>query len=76
MDEAVEAKPQIKALSSVKNFVSGACGGISLVFAGHPLDTIKVRCVVYRQGSVQEKIIFRPKLIKKNILVFCLPWGQ
>eukprot|EP00112_Aurelia_sp_Birch-Aquarium-sp1_P016853 Seg3850.2 transcript_id=Seg3850.2/GoldUCD/mRNA.D3Y31 product="Mitochondrial carnitine/acylcarnitine carrier protein" protein_id=Seg3850.2/GoldUCD/D3Y31 len=29
--------------SNLKNFVSGGCGGISLVLAGHPLDTIKVR---------------------------------
>ncbi|XP_065058964.1 mitochondrial carnitine/acylcarnitine carrier protein-like [Rhopilema esculentum] len=29
--------------SNLKNFISGGAGGISLVFAGHPLDTIKVR---------------------------------
>lgn len=26
-----------------KSFLAGGCGGVSLVFAGHPLDTIKVR---------------------------------
>lgn len=32
-----------KAASPVKNFLAGGFGGICLVFAGHPLDTIKVR---------------------------------
>lgn len=31
------------ATSLVKNFVAGGFGGTCLVFAGHPLDTIKVR---------------------------------
>lgn len=29
--------------SPVKNFLAGGFGGVCLVFAGHPLDTIKVR---------------------------------
>lgn len=29
--------------SPLKNFIAGGFGGICLVFAGHPLDTIKVR---------------------------------
>lgn len=29
--------------SAIKNFVAGGFGGTCLVFAGHPLDTIKVR---------------------------------
>jgi solute carrier family 25 carnitine/acylcarnitine transporter 20/29 len=28
--------------SALKNFLAGGVGGIALVFAGHPLDTIKV----------------------------------
>uniref|UniRef100_A0A671PVN2 Mitochondrial carnitine/acylcarnitine carrier protein-like n=1 Tax=Sinocyclocheilus anshuiensis TaxID=1608454 RepID=A0A671PVN2_9TELE len=40
-------------VSPLKNFVAGGVGGVCLLFAGHPLDTIKVRlqtqeCVVYR----------------------------
>uniref|UniRef100_A0A672LZL1 Mitochondrial carnitine/acylcarnitine carrier protein-like n=1 Tax=Sinocyclocheilus grahami TaxID=75366 RepID=A0A672LZL1_SINGR len=40
-------------VSPLKNFVAGGVGGLCLLFAGHPLDTIKVRlqtqkCVVYR----------------------------
>ena len=35
---AKEGKP-----SPSKNFVAGGFGGMSLVFAGQPLDTIKVR---------------------------------
>ncbi|XP_071961155.1 mitochondrial carnitine/acylcarnitine carrier protein-like [Antedon mediterranea] len=30
-------------ISPVKNFLAGGFGGVCLVFAGHPLDTIKVR---------------------------------
>lgn len=33
-----------------KSFVSGGCGGMSLVFVGHPLDTIKVRLQTAEQG--------------------------
>lgn len=29
--------------SALKNFLAGGVGGIALVIAGHPLDTIKVR---------------------------------
>ena len=28
--------------SALKNFLAGGVGGVALVFAGHPLDTIKV----------------------------------
>jgi solute carrier family 25 carnitine/acylcarnitine transporter 20/29 len=31
--------------SALKNFLAGGVGGVCLVAAGHPLDTIKV-CVV------------------------------
>lgn len=34
---------QPKSTSLVKNFLAGGFGGSCLVFAGHPLDTIKVR---------------------------------
>lgn len=34
---------QPKNSSPIKNFVAGGFGGTCLVFAGHPLDTIKVR---------------------------------
>lgn len=35
--------PQPKTNSVFKNFIAGGFGGTCLVFAGHPLDTIKVR---------------------------------
>lgn len=38
-----EPIPQKKEPSLVKNFLAGGFGGTCLVFAGHPLDTIKVR---------------------------------
>lgn len=39
-----EAKPSQKQATSLpKNFVAGGFGGVCLVFAGHPFDTIKVR---------------------------------
>jgi len=31
-----------KKVNPVKDFVAGGCGGVCLVFAGQPLDTIKV----------------------------------
>uniref|UniRef100_H3BBV9 Solute carrier family 25 member 20 n=1 Tax=Latimeria chalumnae TaxID=7897 RepID=H3BBV9_LATCH len=34
---------QPQPISPVKNFFAGGFGGVCLVFAGHPLDTIKVR---------------------------------
>eukprot|EP00064_Thunnus_orientalis_P014338 superscaffoldBa00002471_g14381 len=34
---------QPQPISPLKNFVAGGFGGVCLVFAGHPLDTIKVR---------------------------------
>ncbi|XP_048403739.1 protein kinase, cAMP-dependent, regulatory, type II, alpha A isoform X1 [Stegostoma tigrinum] len=43
---AEEKKPgprQPQAINPVKNFFAGGFGGVCLVFAGHPLDTIKVR---------------------------------
>jgi len=37
-----EAAPTPAPISPVKNFLAGGFGGVCLVFAGHPLDTIKV----------------------------------
>ena len=34
---------EVKQISTMKNFFAGGFGGICLVAAGHPLDTIKVR---------------------------------
>ncbi|KAK7131762.1 hypothetical protein R3I93_018354 [Phoxinus phoxinus] len=45
--EAVESD---RRASPLKNFVAGGVGGLCLLFAGHPLDTIKVR--LQTQGSV------------------------
>ncbi|XP_026097316.1 mitochondrial carnitine/acylcarnitine carrier protein [Carassius auratus] len=50
MMDAVESDRRV---SPLKNFLAGGVGGVCLLLAGHPLDTIKVRlqtqqCVVYR----------------------------
>ncbi|XP_028397785.1 mitochondrial carnitine/acylcarnitine carrier protein-like [Dendronephthya gigantea] len=42
MAEDMESKDHVSS-SALKNFLAGGVGGIALVFAGHPLDTIKVR---------------------------------
>ncbi|XP_030062396.1 mitochondrial carnitine/acylcarnitine carrier protein [Microcaecilia unicolor] len=34
---------EVQRISVTKNFFAGGVGGVCLVFAGHPLDTIKVR---------------------------------
>uniref|UniRef100_UPI00398E7818 mitochondrial carnitine/acylcarnitine carrier protein isoform X2 n=1 Tax=Pristiophorus japonicus TaxID=55135 RepID=UPI00398E7818 len=39
----ISRPPPQQAVSPVKNFFAGGFGGMCLVFAGHPLDTIKVR---------------------------------
>lgn len=33
--------------SAVKGFLAGGFGGMCLVLAGHPLDTMKVRVEIY-----------------------------
>ena len=33
--------------SAIKNFLAGGVGGVCLVAAGHPLDTIKVDVYAY-----------------------------
>ncbi|KAM6976971.1 mitochondrial carnitine/acylcarnitine carrier protein [Aplochiton taeniatus] len=38
-----ERKLAEKHISPLKNFIAGGAGGACLLFAGHPLDTIKVR---------------------------------
>lgn len=42
-----------------KDFVSGGVGGVCLVVAGHPLDTIKVKSSTEQNGLLK-KIKFRP----------------
>ena len=32
--------------SPVKDFIAGGVGGVCCVVAGHPLDTIKVKCLL------------------------------
>ncbi|XP_078399273.1 mitochondrial carnitine/acylcarnitine carrier protein [Cetorhinus maximus] len=43
MSAEKEPAPRQRAVNPVKNFFAGGFGGMCLVFAGHPLDTIKVR---------------------------------
>ncbi|XP_055045428.2 mitochondrial carnitine/acylcarnitine carrier protein [Misgurnus anguillicaudatus] len=42
-----------KRVSPLKNFVAGGVGGVCLLFAGHPLDTIKVRL------QTQHSVLYR-----------------
>jgi len=48
MMDAVEAD---RSASPLKNFVAGGVGGLCLLFAGHPLDTIKVKLPQQSQNS-------------------------
>lgn len=41
--EANKTSTPNRSMSPFKNFLAGGFGGVCLVFAGHPLDTIKVR---------------------------------
>lgn len=41
-EQKVKMSKQQQQISPMKNFFAGGFGGICLVFAGHPLDTIKV----------------------------------
>ncbi|XP_072136388.1 protein kinase, cAMP-dependent, regulatory, type II, alpha A isoform X3 [Mobula birostris] len=43
MSEEDKPGPRPQTISPIKNFFAGGFGGVCLVFAGHPLDTIKVR---------------------------------
>ncbi|CAG7833921.1 unnamed protein product [Allacma fusca] len=42
---------QPKPVSPIKNFLAGGFGGVCLVVAGHPLDTIKVRLQTQPQAA-------------------------
>ena len=41
-EREVKMSKQPQPISPMKNFFAGGFGGVCLVFAGHPLDTIKV----------------------------------
>ncbi|XP_045063003.1 mitochondrial carnitine/acylcarnitine carrier protein-like isoform X1 [Coregonus clupeaformis] len=45
---------QEKHISPLKNFVAGGAGGACLLFAGHPLDTIKVRLQTQPRVPIQD----------------------
>ncbi|XP_051517203.1 mitochondrial carnitine/acylcarnitine carrier protein [Myxocyprinus asiaticus] len=49
----MDAKESDKRVSPLKNFVAGGVGGVCLLFAGHPLDTIKVRL------QTQPRVLYR-----------------
>lgn len=59
-DTVVEpAKPTQPTTSLVKNFIAGGFGGTCLVFAGHPLDTIKVRLQTQPYGSDGKPTLYK-----------------
>ncbi|KAM9445579.1 mitochondrial carnitine/acylcarnitine carrier protein [Clarias gariepinus] len=45
-------------VSPVKNFVAGGVGGACLLFAGHPLDTIKVRLQTQPKASSGQYVLY------------------
>ncbi|XP_053499771.1 mitochondrial carnitine/acylcarnitine carrier protein isoform X1 [Ictalurus furcatus] len=62
-------------ISPVKNFVAGGVGGACLLFAGHPLDTIKVRLQTQPKASCSQYVLytgtldcFRKTLSREGVL--------
>jgi len=51
---------------ALKGFLSGGCGGMSLVFVGHPLDTMKVRLQTAPKGTYTGMIDCFQKTIKAD----------
>ncbi|XP_016113388.1 mitochondrial carnitine/acylcarnitine carrier protein isoform X2 [Sinocyclocheilus grahami] len=49
-------------ISPLKNFFAGGFGGVCLVFAGHPLDTIKVRLQTQPKPGPGESALYRGTL--------------
>uniref|UniRef100_A0A8B9J9P7 Si:dkey-150i13.2 n=1 Tax=Astyanax mexicanus TaxID=7994 RepID=A0A8B9J9P7_ASTMX len=50
--------PAARRVSPLKNFVAGGVGGACLLFAGHPLDTIKVRLQTQPKASGPQYVIY------------------
>ncbi|KAJ3586525.1 hypothetical protein NHX12_012922 [Muraenolepis orangiensis] len=46
-------------VSPLKNFVAGGAAGACLLFAGHPLDTIKVRLQTQPKASSHQLLLYR-----------------
>ncbi|XP_027858075.1 mitochondrial carnitine/acylcarnitine carrier protein isoform X3 [Xiphophorus couchianus] len=49
---------QPQPISPMKNFFAGGFGGVCLVFAGHPLDTIKVRLQTQPKPKPGESLLY------------------
>ncbi|XP_026162303.1 cAMP-dependent protein kinase type II-alpha regulatory subunit isoform X2 [Mastacembelus armatus] len=49
---------QPQPISPLKNFFAGGFGGVCLVFAGHPLDTIKVRLQTQPKPKPGERLVY------------------
>lgn len=51
-------------VGAAKSFIAGGAGGMSLVFVGHPLDTVKVKLQTAARGEytgmVSEKVLNEP----------------
>ncbi|XP_074529305.1 protein kinase, cAMP-dependent, regulatory, type II, alpha, B [Halichoeres trimaculatus] len=60
---------QPQPISPLKNFFAGGFGGVCLVFAGHPLDTIKVRLQTQPKPKPGESLIYNGTIdcFKKTI---------
>ncbi|XP_041092945.1 mitochondrial carnitine/acylcarnitine carrier protein-like isoform X2 [Polyodon spathula] len=45
-------------VSPVKNFFAGGVGGVCLILAGHPLDTIKVRLQIQPKAAPNQAVLY------------------
>ncbi|KAK1150540.1 mitochondrial carnitine/acylcarnitine carrier protein-like [Acipenser oxyrinchus oxyrinchus] len=45
-------------VSPVKNFFAGGVGGVCLILAGHPLDTIKVRLQIQPKAAPSQAVLY------------------
>lgn len=58
-DTTPKAVPEVRKVSPLKDFIAGGAGGMCLVFAGHPLDTIKVRLQTMPKPGPGEKALYK-----------------
>ena len=74
-DTASNPGAEVQKVSPLKNFLAGGAGGVCLVFAGHPLDTIKVRLQTMPKPAAGQKPLYAgtidcfAKIVRKEGLV-------
>eukprot|EP00041_Stephanoeca_diplocostata_P002174 m.24094 g.24094 ORF g.24094 m.24094 type:complete len:268 (+) comp13013_c0_seq6:219-1022(+) len=65
-DVEVKKLPEPAWKAGVKNFLAGGAGGMSLVFVGHPLDTIKVKLQTAEAGQYSGIVDVARKTMKAD----------